>query len=66
MRHDIFEHEERATRVFGLELPRMEATSEERPLVASACGSDDASGYVHLIAYSPFMGLVSHNDSTVP
>ena len=29
LRHDVFEQEERAVGVFGHELPRMEATSEE-------------------------------------
>ena len=37
LRHDVFEQEERAVGVFGHELPRVEATSEERLLVAFAC-----------------------------
>ena len=41
LRQGVFEQEERAVGVFGHELPRVEAASEERLLVAFAVGSDD-------------------------
>ncbi len=39
--HGVFEQEERAVGVLSHELPGMEATSEERLLVAFAVGPDD-------------------------